>query len=503
MRLPEALRQIRRRFCRERGSSPLGRRIVSFYFILMPTVFTLRFIVLWLLFLPLSVRAQVHFVELSAQTLAVPERNFYIASVVDARPQQANIGWVQRGLVNVRTPAALRNGLAPELTTFLQQQLPQRPTDQPLLLRVQQLAISEHTGTFSEQALAQVTLDYLVQQADGYHLALSTTEAVESSGMEVTAQHPKNIAKALQQSLGRLATVQWEAVAGPALTLEEVQNPHGALANETVDYPVLTATTPQPGIYRDFLQFRNDTPETTTVFVVDRKPRTSANWAGTSEILPYAVNIANGQRTALRNVWGFSDGQQIFVLHNRHYFPLERQGNGFGFTGYSLADPGAVGAASVVGGLVGAGIAAAATSGKPTPYVVDMRTGRISDAYTPVSRPQADTTHLIIYRRPGGSKESVAVSVNGQTVGELSGAAYLDVPWTEKQHEVKICLSGGASHCLTLQPTFTGSLYFECSRQPTDPTVPPLTAVTSKVGEFNVKSIRLHQQQDAKKQAAR
>ncbi|QNE38463.1 hypothetical protein F1C16_02260 [Hymenobacter sp. NBH84] len=442
--------------------------------------------------------------DLNGHTLTLPERTTYIAKVIDARPQQASIGWVQRGLANARTTAALRNGVEADLTTFLQQ-LPQRPTDRLLLLRIRQLAISEHTGAFSEKAFAEVALEYLLRLDDGYHLVLSTAETIESSGVEVTAHHANNITQAFQQSLNQLAIVQWDAVAAsPALTLEQIQRPQELEVGEAETYPVLTATAPKAGIYPDFLAFRNNMPDTTTVYVVERKPRTGANWKGTTEILPYTVNIKTGQRTALRNVWGFSDGQHLYVLHNSRFFPLEREGAGFGFTGFSPADAGAVNTAALAGGLIGAGIAAAATSGKPMHFKVNMRTGRImNDFPTPsaAGRVPSDTTQLIIYRRAGGDKTPVTVSINDQPVGSLSGAAYLVVPWSTKQHEAHVCVSGGADYCLTVLPTNAAPVYLECSRQPTDPTLPPLTTVTNKVGEFNVKGIRLRQEQDTKKQA--
>jgi len=444
-----------------------------------------------------STRAQTYFVDLSGQTITLPERTVYIAKVLDVRPQQANIGWVQRGLVNTPTLAELRNGVEADLTTFLQQQLPQRPTDQALLLRVQQLAISEHTGTFAEKAFAEVAFEYLVLRDDGYHVVLSTAETVESSGAEVTAHHPRNIVQALQNSMALLSKVSWDSIAGtPVFTLEQVRSTQPLLSMPAQDYRILH-TTPRAGIYRHFAQFQNNMPDTTTVYVVDRKPRTSANWKGTTEVQPYTVDTKTGQRTTLRNVWGFSDGQQLYVLHNRHFFPLERQADGFKFTGFSAADPNTVNAAAVAGGLIGAGIAAAATSGKPTLYVVNMRTGRIVDNH--LAPATVDTTQLVIYRRAGGDKDPLTVLVNEEPVGTLRGASYLTIPLATRQ-ETNVCLRGAANHCLTIKPT-TAAMYLECSRQPTDSTVPPLTAVTDKVGEFNVKGIRLRQEQDAKKQA--
>jgi hypothetical protein len=101
----------------------------------------------------------------------------------------------------------------------------------------------------------------------------------------------------------------------------------------------------------------------------------------------------------LRGAWGFSDGQQVYCYYHKRYWQLARQGDSFGFVGPSVADPGAVSTAAVLGGLAGGAIAAASTSGRPTDYTLDLLTGRVSTLATEEYNPTPDTVLVHVYCR--------------------------------------------------------------------------------------------------------
>jgi len=74
----------------------------------------MKFFLFLALLCPLLSQAQtsVFQLDLSKQQLALPETKFHVAEVLDLRANPNTIGWVQRGMYNVPTPADLPGGAA-------------------------------------------------------------------------------------------------------------------------------------------------------------------------------------------------------------------------------------------------------------------------------------------------------------------------------------------------------------------------------------------------------
>lgn len=71
-----------------------------------------------------AARAQ-YYLDFSNQQLAVPDRA--VERVLDGRDGHPAIGFVYRGLGNKPAAVLFRQGLEPDLTAFMQAQLPARP----------------------------------------------------------------------------------------------------------------------------------------------------------------------------------------------------------------------------------------------------------------------------------------------------------------------------------------------------------------------------------------
>lgn len=442
---------------------------------------------LWL-GLPATGQAQVYYLDLSKAVLDLPARAVHVEQVLDARPRRAGLGTVHRGLNNVRQPADLRPSVPAALTTWLQAQLPARPTDHPVLLVLRELQLNEEINAFSEKASLDVSVDVYARLADGYHYVLNAAELVESKGMETTAQHPANLALAFQRSLAQCQTIDWNKLPPqPARTLAELQQ----LGRSTVAlrYPALLDSVRPKGYYPTFLAFRNNQPVTEPALSVKTTPRTAKGWVGTLEVEP-AVAAATGAPTALRNVWGFSDGQQVYIWHNRRYLPLTRAGDSFHFVGFTGPDPGAVGTAGFLGGAVGGAVAAAATMGKPGDFTLDMVTGAVSPFAEASGAAPADTALIYVYRRASSAPGPVQVLLNGKAVAELDAYQVVAIPYLDKVNEVSLCLQTAPGRCVAFIPTFGTASYVEIARNPADPAKPPLERVAAKKGVFDLRVIQ-------------
>ena len=437
-----------------------------------------------------AARAQVYYLDLSKQVLSLPDRAVHVEQVLDGRAKRTGIGTVHRGVYNALQPADLRPSVPQALTAWMQSQLPPRPTDHPVVLVVRQLALAEEINAFSEKASLDLAIDVYAHLADGYHFVLSAAELVESKGLETTARHPANLALALQRCLAQCQSVNWAQLPPqPARTLAELQQ-LGHPAAPALVYAILTDSVHRKGYYPTFLAFRNNQPVTEPALSVASTPRTAKGWEGTLEVVPTLAPTPTAPSETLRKVWGFSDGKQLYVLHNRRYLPLTRDGSVFRFVGFAGPDPGAVGTAGYLAGPLGAGIAAASTTSKPADFTLDMVTGAVSPFRETSGPAPADTALIYVYRRAGTTPGPTRVLLNGKVVAELGEWQFATIPWTDKLHEVSLCLEGAAGQCAAFIPEFGRTAYVEVARNPTDAAKPALEQVAAKKGVFDLRVIR-------------
>jgi hypothetical protein len=362
------------------------------------------------------------------------------------------------------------------------------------VLRVHRLQISERTGATSEKATVELIVDFLRPEGTGYVTVLRAAQVVESSGIEVTGKHAGNITKALQNCLLQLNGTTAATSRAP-LTLAQLQQPDNALQPLEL-YPIMQAAQPKPGIYRTFEQFCQNTPENLRLAIIARTPRKEGEWAGIDDVEVYYEDEP-GNRTPIRDAWGYSDGQNVYILHQRHFFLLERSGNSYSFLGHSQADPQAVANGALVGGVVGGAlggaiggaVAAANTSGHKQLHDLHLLTGHVvaKAAESDWDETGADTARVVVYQRDLAVTRT-EVKVNGNSVGDLRQAGVITVPWTDKRRELNLCVEADTEQtCQNIRPKFTSVNYYEFVPGAS----PALKPVLAKEGEFYLKRLRL------------
>lgn len=91
--------------------------------------------------------------------------------------------------------------------------------------------------------------------------------------------------------------------------------------NRRFNIPILTET-PQKGLYLSFEEFKNNTPSVTNYKVSPDKK--------TDDV--YSID-EKGKETLLRNVYGYSDGKNIYLKSAGNFFKLYRSNNAFNLYG--------------------------------------------------------------------------------------------------------------------------------------------------------------------------
>ena len=434
----------------------------------------------------LAAHAQDYYLDLRRQHLAVPGRTVAVAQVVDGRRDPSPIGYVYRGLSNEHVrEVRFRAGLGPELTQWLQRELPARPPDHPLVLCVRALHLHEPRTLGVESAEAYLCLDAYLRQPDGYHFVQSVAAHTSASSLEATPLHADHLAQLLGYCLGQLAQADWAApLAQPALMLAQLpadvpvaaprRAPGAPLA------PILRER-PRRGLYRSFAQFLANQPDSSQGFCLDTvQPalRSYAAWKYWQRV-PWVRPVvagARGQWAEPAGLWGFSDGQALYVRHEQHYFPLLRQGRFFTTVGTAPLDQKyqrAASAAAVHSAYTMSPVALLPnTTDVPVGYALDMQAGTLSPypgLYAP-TRP--DTAFVYVYRLPqAAGPDQVQVWLNGRRAGTLRPGEYLALPWPYYATLFNLCLTDNrqGSACQYLVPDVARPNYLRVTFEPAAP----------------------------------
>lgn len=441
----------------------------------------------------LPARSQVYYLDLGKQTVTLPNRSVHVEQVVDGRPGRPGIGLVYRGLGNKPAAVLFRNGLEQELTDFLRRQLPARPTDQALTLCIRQLRVGEQLNGLTEDASAALAADVYLHTADGYHLVQSVGASTSGRALETTALHAAHVASLLQQCIEQL-TPPWPSTAqGPAQTLAQltadVAPVASSLGRSAMTGPVaaILREVPRRGVYRNFTQFLTNRPDSSITVLTDtvavrlhgRPAR--AQWVGVTRVRPVLVD-AQGIRTHPKDLWGFSDGYQVYVQQSGSYFPLTRQHDFFTFVGEAALDVNYMKARSkaqarqmIIGGVQV--VPFPDHTGEPTAYALDMRTSQLAPYPDPLGRKpaQPDTSYVYLYRRPDAAHpEALPVFVGGQEIARLHPGQYIELAWPYYARILAVRTEAPTGH-----GTGTGYFVVPDAARPTYLLLTPSAAATS------------------------
>jgi hypothetical protein len=436
-----------------------------------------------------SVRAQIQYLSLNEQTLELPARTFYIGQVLDGRIDRAGVGQREEksllGFLEYTEGLDLSPNLVVGLTRFLRAQLPARPTDQSVLLLLRELRVAEYSSSgatapvgmaFGQGSLgggppivtrhARATIDLYLRTPAGYHFIKTTTDTLRPLGVYAGPSHAHNIARVLQRCLAQYSAADLLAAqqrpAQPLAALARIGHPAQPWE---LNYPILSPTAHLgPGYYPSFLAFRNNEPVAAPGLRVSVS--TYVNLSGDSVRAVIPKLMLDGKERALPDCWGFADGERAYIRHRGQYVALVRQGSDFVFR------------ATLKGSAL-----------KPAVHTLDLVAGRttlFADAGRPA--PRTDTARIYVYG-PAGSGPGQPVFLNGAPVGTLAENQVLKLAWTDPVHEPRLRL-GAVGPELAFMPTFRLPIYVRPARKPA-PGQPPLELVPPKVGEFDLKQIRL------------
>ena len=242
----------------------------------------------------LSGFAQKNFiVSLKAESLVLPNRGFYIDSVVDARSIVTNIGMAQVGMNNRQVEAQLDKPFAQAIAAYFQATLPRQTRQQRIIAVVNDLRISEKTYKMKERGLAEVEITFCRIDSGKLYRLYTTVKQVESGGMDVSAGHPRRLATALNECVEDFNSTDYRTNPGTPVESDLSWNTTDPERN------ILLCSNRIPGIYQKFGQLRSNSPQQEKVLM---EPRGILFMVRDSE-----------SKARLREPFGICDGRFLYI----------------------------------------------------------------------------------------------------------------------------------------------------------------------------------------------
>ena len=234
-----------------------------------------------------------------------------------------------------KKPIFFENEINDEVSRFYNVNSSENKELIPLIIRINNLFIYPVAYIGQVSLVANVNLSFIVHEDTTCYEVFNATVTKEES---VFAENASSCTKTLTKALEKCIIQFKQRSTTNKLKRKIIYNK--ALYNNpliTNDYPIFEATSYEKGIYWDFYDFRDNTPDKTIPF--------SINYIEIEDSLLEAklkldsVNL----KTKIKDffigkpddIWGFSDEEHIFIRRADKYISLERNDSMF----YIIARP--------------------------------------------------------------------------------------------------------------------------------------------------------------------
>ncbi len=280
-----------------------------------------------------------HIVEFEKSDFNNEKLNFEIVEWVDLREKKSEIGWAQVGITNKKVPA-----ITDQPITEVFSKLISPSGDAKIAVRLRQVFVSELTKAMNEFAFAQASAEVFLVEGKTYRMLETYYYFSKVSGGDVTKKHGQNILDAFQ---GLLEQVDVTKATNYFLTEDQWKGNEPVL----IDYSnsAILKEAPKDGVFRTLSDFLNNNPWRLQIDVKDKSNTViKYNNGGVMKDLDFGFAVGNNGNA--------------YIAFEGEYYPLTREGDSFFFVGPTRLDNNKVTVAAFLGGAIGAGIVAAATS---------------------------------------------------------------------------------------------------------------------------------------------
>lgn len=249
-----------------------------------------------------------------------------IIDVVDFRKDTLSIGFIQAGAINNRLQVAnLDGGAANAIKKYIQNVMPQAPGTASMAMVIKELRIYEDVMSMKELARLHVNYEFYSIKDREFNLALSFTRDYNAKSRNITAGHEANVRQSIREALLELANT--------GNSTAQTFTTNNGIATGT--YSILKTQKPVRGIYRSLEEFRNNTPSIQRDFEIHKRSHAARILFGAAKNELYYKD-ENGKRIKIEEpVWGFSDGEKVYIRRTKEYAEIARNRNTCTFLAYT------------------------------------------------------------------------------------------------------------------------------------------------------------------------
>lgn len=430
-----------------------------------------------LLLLPLLSKSQdkVLFIELENEKFEIANRDFYISKVIDEREDKAITWTIQKRGVNHKHNAQFKDGSEVAIFNFISNSLPKEEGQKEILIKIIDLQLSEITLSGLKICKAILKMDFYSYDDSGHFVKVYQTgsDKKERSSIGAARHHETRIREGIKHCLEKLGSSLKENL---DLEFSENKEMEVSLPDNLV-----------AGVYKNFEEFLANKPSITKEYYVNSKPRTHKKWNETSSFFPPRDSNSNRK---IKEIWGFSDGESAYILHQNEYFPIELEENTYRFVGFDKIDQAPLIATIIFGGLILVGLSSAANhkiaKNRPTEYFIDTFTGMPINVEEEKVKSLGKMVKLCFYRM--GKNEVNAplkFSVNDSLKYDFVPNSFSVLNFRLKESPIKVCYGPNLDLCIEVELNEEEDTYVKCAFLSTEE-IPLVHKVKTTKGEFEV-----------------
>lgn len=197
-------------------------------------LFALRSSLFAILFTVHCSKAQDSLIELQKEPISIPNANFYIDKVIDAKKKQGNIGVINMGIWGKRVKFYLKSGVADEIYNYLNYSFPKDSLKVPITLRVLVLTISKTATYLTKLGRAEIKVEFY-RNINGKPVRLYEAKAInEEQEYGVKDDNEGRIRKALTACLKSFNNSNWQAITSDLTLLNKAPAKNPVTARDSL-----------------------------------------------------------------------------------------------------------------------------------------------------------------------------------------------------------------------------------------------------------------------------
>ena len=412
-------------------------------------------------------------IELENEKFEIANRNFYISKVIDER-EDKSISWIiQRRGDNHKLKAQFKDGSEAAIFNFISNSLPKEEGQKEIVVKIIELQISE-VFVWNKIGEATIKMDFYSYNDAGHFVKVFQTGAV-------IAERAISVAK-LHEACIRLSIINCMEKFSFSTWIENLNSQFSENKKMEVSLPDNLVE----GIYKNFEEFLANKPSITSGYYVNYFTRTHKLW---NETVSFTLKDSTSKRK-IKKIWGFSDGESAYILHQKEFFKIELVENRYQFVGFDKINLDTSYAPAYFGGLIGASatssIALRQAKNRPTEYFIDTYTGMPINLEEEKIKFLGKMVKLYFYRL--GKKEDIApvlLSVNDSLHFNFVPNSFEVLSFRSSESPVKVCYGSGLQTCLAIELDKEEDTYVKYSNLITDDQS-SLEKVKNSKGEFDL-----------------